>query len=113
MMRWLSLLITVPFSLAVILFAVFNLNPVEVTTFPLPYTITIPLAVLVLAVMAISFLTGGAVVWFFGHAARARARRESKRAAKLEKELAELRMAALKRVDALPASGTRSDLLSA
>ena len=110
MLRWLSLLITLPFTIAVIVFAVFNLQPVTVSTFPLPFELTMPLAVLVLVAMAISFVTGAAVLWAFGHSARATARRESKRAKQLEKELVMLRGAVLKPT-AEPTSGVRSSLL--
>lgn len=108
MRRWLSLLVTLPFALVVILFAVANLQPVTVSVFPLPFTITLPLAVLVLGTMTLSFLMGSLLTWFFGTRGRWAARRDAKRAAKLEKELAELRTTTLRMSDAAPASGVSS-----
>ncbi len=106
MRRWLSLLVTLPFAGGVVLFAVANLQPVTVSAFPLPFDVTLPLAVLVLAAMALSFVTGSLLTWLFGTRNRFTARRDAKRAARLEKELANLRTTTLQTPDAAPASGS-------
>lgn len=108
MLRWLlSTLILGPFALLIVLFAVSNRQMVEVALWPLPDALVLPVYLLTLPLVAISLLTGAAFMWMLGHKARATARRESKRAQKLEKELAEVRAAAL-RADAPPASGSSS-----
>lgn len=108
--RWLSLLITLPVTLAVVLFAVSNRSAVTAELFPLPFTLEAPFYLFVLVAIIVGLVTGSAITWIYGHQARASARREAKRAAKLEKELIELRAVALK-ADAAPASGSSSATL--
>jgi len=110
MLRWLSLLVTIPVTVLVVLFAVSNRTAVEAQLFPLPFSIQAPLYLYVLLALILGLLTGSAVTWIYGHNARAAARRESKRAARLEKELIELRAVAL-RTDAPPLSGSSSSAL--
>ncbi len=105
MLRWLSFLITLPVTLVVVLFAVSNRKVVEAELFPLPFTVEAPFYLYVLIAIIIGLLTGSAITWVYGHTARATARREAKRAAKLEKELIDLRAVAL-RMDAPPPSGS-------
>ena len=107
MLRWLSLLITLPVTVAVVLFAVSNRNMVSAELFPLPFTLEAPFYLYVLVAIVVGLLTGSAVTWIYGHNVRATARREAKRAAKLEKELIDLRAVAL-RSDAPPPSGGSS-----
>lgn len=106
-----SALFALPFTLLVILFAVSNRSTVTVELFPLPGQAELPLYLLVLPLLALSFFMGALLMWVLGHGARATAKRESKRAQKLEKELASLRVAALG-LDAPPASGATSALLT-
>jgi putative membrane protein len=107
----LSALIAIPLALLVVLFAVSNRAPIAVELFPLPDQLVLPLYLLVLPLVALSFLLGALLMWVLGHPARALARREAVRAQKLEKELANLRVAALG-LDAPPASGSRTALVS-
>lgn len=107
MLRWLSFLITVPVTLVVVLFAVSNREIVSAELFPLPFTVEAPFYLYVLVAIIMGLLTGSAVTWVYGHGARAAARREAKRAARLEKELIDLRAVAL-RMDAPPPSGSSS-----
>jgi len=112
MLRWLaSTLIVAPFTLIVLLFAVSNRQMIDVALFPLPGHAMLPLYLLVLTVMALSFFVGALLMWVLGLSARVTARRASKRVAKLELELAELRAAAL-RADAAPLSGGSSSVPS-
>jgi lipopolysaccharide assembly protein A len=103
-------LFALPFTLLIILFAVSNRALVTVELFPLPGQAILPLYLLVLPLLALSFFLGALLMWVLGHGARATARRESKRAQKLEKELGSLRVAALG-LDAPPAAGSTSALL--
>lgn len=107
LLRWLSLIITVPVTVLVVLFAVSNRNSVAAELFPLPFTLEAPFYLYVLVALVVGLLTGSAITWLYGHGARATARREGKRASRLEKEVAELRSVAL-RTDAPPASGSSS-----
>lgn len=107
MLRWISLLVTLPVTIAVVLFAVSNRNMVAAELFPLPFTLEAPFYLYVLVSIIVGLLTGAAVTWIYGHNVRATARRESKRAARLEKELIDLRAVAL-RSDAPPPSGSSS-----
>lgn len=110
LLRWLSLLVTIPVTVLVVLFAVSNRAAVSAELFPLPFTLEAPLYLYVLVALVVGLLTGSAITWIYGHRARAVAKRESKRAARLEKELVELRSVSL-RMDAPPASGSSSALL--
>lgn len=97
MLRWLfSILIAAPFALLVVLFAVSNRQTVSLEVFPLPFVIDTPLYMIVLGAMTLGLMAGALIVWVMGHKARRTARLESKRAQRLEKELAEVRAAALR-----------------
>lgn len=97
MLRWLfSILIAAPFALLIVLFAVSNRQTVEIGLFPLPFTLETPLYLLVLAMLGAGVLCGAVLAWLSGHRARATARSASKNAQRLEKELAEVRAAALR-----------------
>ena len=99
MLRWLfSILIAAPFALLVVLFAVSNREIVTVKLFPLPFALDIPLYLAVTVTLALGVLSGAGLAWLMGHRARRIARLESKRAQRLEKELAEVRAAALRPV---------------
>lgn len=88
LLRWLSLLLSVPFAVVVVLFAVHNLQPVTISTFPLPFEVTLPLALLVLAGIAAGFLAGGFLSWLYSARGRFQAMRDRARVSQLEKELA-------------------------
>lgn len=108
MLRWLaSVLVLLPLSIIVVLFAVSNRAPVTAELFPLPFVMEIPLYLLVLVALLAGLLAGAVLTWVSGHRIRVAARRESKRARQLEKELTELRINTL-RADAPPPSGSRS-----
>ena len=99
MLRWLfSILIAAPFALLVVLFAVSNRETVTVKLFPLPFALDIPLYLAVTVTLALGVLSGAGLAWLMGHRARRIARLEGKRAQRLEKELAEVRAAALRPV---------------
>ena len=67
-------IVTVPITVAVVLFAVSNRNIVEVQFWPLPGTLGLPLYVIGLVTMVIGFLIGGMIAWFGAGESRYRAR---------------------------------------
>lgn len=56
-------LITLPFLLLAILFAISNRDAVEITLWPLPYAATLPLFVTILVMLFIGFLIGAGFMW--------------------------------------------------
>lgn len=87
-MRRLSLLVTLPFALATVIFAISNRTTVTIDLWPLPWSATAPLFLPLLGGVLLGAL-GGAGVMAIGRARwRHRAARAEKRAAALEQELA-------------------------
>jgi putative membrane protein len=86
-----SWLVTLPITLAVVVFAVSNRTPVEIDLFPLPWQPVLPAYLLVLASLFVGFLIGGAIAWLAGAPQRRRARRLTIEADVLSRELAEAR----------------------
>ncbi len=70
----------------VILFSITNRQYVALDLWPLPLFVDVPIYGVVIAIAVIGFIAGGIVAWFSGGRARRRARLESRRAHKLEKE---------------------------
>ena len=65
-MKHFSWLITLPITLAVVVFAVSNRTPVEIDLFPLPWQPVLPAYLLVLASLFFGFLIGGTIAWLAG-----------------------------------------------
>jgi uncharacterized integral membrane protein len=86
-----SWIVTLPITVAVIVFAISNRTPVEIDLFPLPWHPVLPAYLLVLASLFAGFLIGGAIAWLAGAAQRRRARRLAAEADLLSRELAEAR----------------------
>lgn len=61
--RILTALITLPFLLLAVLFAVSNREAVEITLWPLPYAATLPLFVTILVMLFLGFLIGAGFMW--------------------------------------------------
>jgi uncharacterized integral membrane protein len=66
-----------------------NRQPVAIALEPIPYSIELPLFVVIFASLFVGILFGGLVVWWQDGRVRRRARRAEVRAVKLEKELAD------------------------
>lgn len=95
--HWFSFLVSlvsIPLALLLVLLAVCNLQPVTLSTFPLPFEITLPLAVLLLGFFALGLIGGGGIAWVHAAPARRAARRDRLRLAVLEKEHEKERTAA-------------------
>ncbi len=87
-MRWLLL---APLLVLVILFALSNRQPVTIGLWPSDLTWQTSLAVAVLAISALGFLLGAAMVWVSSMPYRRRARRAADEMRDLEQELERLR----------------------
>lgn len=86
-MRYLSWVVTVPLVLVVVSFAVSNRDGVPLTLWPLPGGIELPVFLVGLLGVVIGFLAGGVVAWLSGRRHRGAARREARRAARLQQDL--------------------------
>ncbi|HZH29011.1 MAG TPA: lipopolysaccharide assembly protein LapA domain-containing protein [Azospirillaceae bacterium] len=89
MLRLLSLLVTVPLTLAVISFALSNRQETAVGLWPLPSALEMPVWFLGLSALVVGFAAGGFVSWLGGHARRVRGHRLERRVRELERTLAE------------------------
>jgi len=77
-----------PILVVAIVFAIVNRAPVTLSLWPFPFTLNIPLFVLILATLASGVLIGGVAAWSRGGRWRKRARADERRIAELERELA-------------------------
>ena len=93
-MRLVYWLIAVPLLVAVPLFAILNLNSVELTFWPLPFVVQAPVFVVALIGLAVGFFAGGVVAWFSAGRARARARAAERTVRIRDIEIEELRRTA-------------------
>ena len=84
-MKHLSWLVTFPVTVVVVVFAVANRADVTVQFWPLPWSIELPVWLLVLG-----SLLGGLVAWLAAAPRRRRARQTAERARELARQLAEL-----------------------
>ena len=80
-------LLAVPFLVLLVLFTLSNTRPVQLALWPLDVTVDIPLAIAVLASMAVGVLIGGLMVWLPALRHRLRARRAEQRARRLQTSL--------------------------
>jgi len=92
-MRLVYWLIAVPLLVAAPLFAISNLDPVELSLWPLPdeWAIPVPVFAVALGGLFIGFVAGGIVAWFSAGRARARARTAERAVRTRDIEIEELR----------------------
>ena len=91
-MRLVYWLIAVPLLVVVPLFAISNLNSVELSIWPLPFvTPPVPVFVVALGGLAIGFFAGGLVAWLSAGRVRARARSAERAVRTRDIEIEELR----------------------
>ncbi len=96
-------IITVPLTLAAVIFAIANRAPVTLDLWPLVLQLEVPLFLVLLLSLLVGFLVGGLVVWFASARHRARARRAERRLAQMEEENRRLRaVVSAPRRDPLP-----------
>jgi putative membrane protein len=102
-MRRLWLIVTIPLTVALAIFALANREPVQISLWPLDLTLDLPLFLLALGTFAIGLLLGAFLIWLPLLRWRHRARAEERRARRLEAELAAARALPPERVrDAAP-----------
>lgn len=87
-MRFLSSLLAVVLTPALILFAVFNLEHASLTWSPIHQPVDLPLYLIVLVPLAAGFVLGLFMGWLAGSRTRGRSRAQRREIKKLEKELA-------------------------
>lgn len=105
-MKRFSWIITVPFLVIGVVFAVANRQGVEVSLWPFGIQVQAPLFLIILGALFVGFLIGGLTSWFSAGGRRRAARREHRRARDLESEIA-----SLKRDDARDAAERDGDRL--
>src|SRR5476649_445544 len=86
--RILSLIVTAPITVLVVLFAVSNLDPVTLRLRPFPFDMTIPIWALTLIVLFVGFILGAIVTWIGDRKRRREARLMARRVIELEQSLA-------------------------
>jgi uncharacterized integral membrane protein len=98
----LSWLVGIPIALLAVLFAVSNRQAVVIDPWPLPWEVTIPLYLLVLGALAVGLVIGAVIAWLSAAGTRGRARRDHRRANRLEGELEQRRLKEGESPKALP-----------
>ena len=86
-----GLLLTVPFLLLLLLFALSNREMVQVALWPTDWSVDVMLSVVVLGAAAVAFLMGALTVWLSELARRARLRRAEQKVTLLEEQLRNLK----------------------
>ncbi|HTJ62420.1 MAG TPA: LapA family protein [Alphaproteobacteria bacterium] len=89
--RILSLVITVPITVLVVLFAVSNLDAVTLRLRPFPFDMTMPIWALTLMVLFVGFILGAIVTWIGDRKRRREAKLLSRKVGELEQALAATR----------------------
>ncbi len=89
-MSRLSLILTVPLTLAFVVFAVANRDPVSVSLWPFGIAVGLPLFLLVLGALAVGLVVGAFLTWVRLLAWKHRARTRERRIAELEARLDEV-----------------------
>lgn len=84
----LRLIIAAPFLLLLVLFTLSNAQTVALGLWPTPWSVSLPLSIVVLSAMAIAFLLGALILWVSVLAAIHRARRAEAQLRALEAQLA-------------------------
>src|SRR5262245_49389859 len=90
-MKILSRALFVLFVLFGVLIAVSNAQPVQLTLWPLPHVMVMPLYLLVVGLLLLGVLAGLGMGWWAARHHRRRAREHAGDAARLEREVARLR----------------------
>lgn len=86
-MKFISNLILIPIAIVVALFAVANRQAVTLGLWPLPFDVTVPLFITVLAALLVGFLAGGTVAWVSAGRWRRRAHAGERRTSALENKI--------------------------
>lgn len=92
-MKILSRALLLLFVLLGVLIAVSNSQPVQLTLWPLPHVVVMPLYLLVVALLLVGVLAGLGVGWWAGRHQRRHAREAVAEANRLEREIHRVRQA--------------------
>lgn len=109
--RILAWIIGLPVLVAFILFALDNRGTLVLGFWPVPWKLSLPIYLAVLAFLLVGFLSGGVVAWLSGHRKRAalgRARAEVERLARENTEL-QRRLAAAEAAQRPPIAASPGD----
>ena len=87
-------LVAIPAGVIVAFFAIANRHVVTVDMWPLPYSVSLPLFLVLIGTVIFGFLLGTFVHWIIAGRLRLRAGRAERRAEAAERELERLRLAA-------------------
>lgn len=87
-MRAVFWLVTAIAAVVLVPFAITNRAPVSLGLWPLPFALGTPVYLLVLLTLLAGFIIGAAGAWLAGHRVRRDLRRQYRRVAALERELA-------------------------
>ncbi len=90
-MKLLVRVLFILFILIGVLIAISNRQPVELTLWPLPHLVVMPVYLLVIGVLLLGVLAGLGMGWWAGRHHRRRAREASGEAVRLEREIQRLR----------------------
>jgi uncharacterized integral membrane protein len=104
-MKILSRALFLLFVLIGVLIAVSNSQPVQLTMWPLPHVIVMPVYLLVVLLLLLGVLVGLGMGWWAARHHRRRAREASDDAARLDREIQRLRQAAPAAPPSAPAGG--------
>lgn len=89
-MKHLSWIFTLPITVIVILFAVTNRSPATLSFWPLPWTINLPIYLIILGTLFVGFLLGVTVAWASGSRRRRHARQLAERLRAQDRQILEL-----------------------
>lgn len=89
--RIIASILTLPVTIAIVLFAVSNRQLVQLHFWPLPESLEVPVYAVGLITMLTGFLIGGVVAWFGALEARQRARTAERELRTLEARLSDAR----------------------
>jgi uncharacterized integral membrane protein len=90
-MKYLYWFVAAPLMVFAVLFAISNRGPVELELLPIPGSVTVPIFVLALGVLAIGFFSGGFISWINAGKTRSRARIAERKAREEEREITDLK----------------------
>lgn len=88
--RLISWAVALPVGAVLVLFAVSNRVPIELALWPLPFTASVPIYVVVLLAMLLGFIAGGIVSWWSAGRARRAYREQARQVQALRAETAQL-----------------------
>ncbi len=83
-------LVAIPMAVAIAFFAIANRQSATIDLWPLPFAVTLPLFIVIIATVIFGFLIGTLVHWIIAGRLRLRAVRAERRTEVAERELAQM-----------------------